>query len=187
MGPMWDIQRTQTGPSYLEGSVHGVSAGRPVTKTTEASLHTHTHTHRTKLSLSGVLSTTLDRHLLPRRPDGRPEPLRVPPGPVLTGLAGVGTVGWGANTHRKCLSLRLKGATPSSLGAGVILSPRKQLPEPSVSRVADDDFHVGSPGLRDHVHCLHGGLLVKPAARAMTLVGGTGGGWAGHAIGGRRD
>lgn len=110
---------TQTGPSYLEGSVHGVSAGRPVTKTTEASLHTHC----TKLSLSDVLSTTLDRRLLPRRPDGRPEPLRVPPGPVLTRLAGVGTVGWGANTHRTCFSLGLKGAAPSSLGRGESFHP----------------------------------------------------------------
>lgn len=80
-----------------------------------------------------------------------------------------------------------KGCSALIFGEGGILSPRKQLPEPSVSGVTDDDFNVGSPGLGDHVHCLHRGLLVKPAAREMPLVGGTGGWWAGHAIGERRD
>ena len=80
-----------------------------------------------------------------------------------------------------------KGCNTLIFGEGGILSPRKQLPEPSISRVTDDDFHVGSPGLGNHVHCLHRGLLVKPAAREMPLVGGTGGWWEGHAIGGRRD
>lgn len=72
-------------------------------------------------------------------------------------------------------------------GEGGILSPRKQLLEPSVSRVTDDDFHVGSPGLGDHVHRLHRGLLVKPAARETPLAGrwGSQDWWAGHAIGGQ--
>ena len=67
-------------------------------------------------------------------------------------------------------------------GEGGMLSPRKQLPEPSVSRVTDDDFHVSSPGLGDHVHRLHRSLLVKPAVRETPLAG-VGG--AGHKIGGR--